>query len=51
MSKITKVLFMFVFALGISACVTPPMEVEKVAACVFPDSARRGSPVGVRWPR
>lgn len=38
MSKITKALFALVFTLGISACVTPPIEVEKVAACVFPDS-------------
>lgn len=38
MFKITNVLFMSVFALGISACTTPPVEVEKVAACVFPDS-------------
>ena len=38
MSKITKALFALVFALGISACVTPPIEVEKMAACVFPDS-------------
>jgi hypothetical protein len=39
MFKITNVFFMFVFALGISACTTPtPVEVEKVAACVFPDS-------------
>ena len=38
MSKITNVLFMFVFALGVSGCATPPVEVEKVAACAFPDS-------------
>ncbi len=38
MFKVTNVLFMFVIALGISACATPPVEVEKVAACVFPDS-------------
>lgn len=38
MSKITKALFGLVITLGISACVTPPLEVEKVAACVFPDS-------------
>lgn len=38
MSKITKASLALVFTLGISACVTPPVEVEKVAACVFPDS-------------
>lgn len=39
MSKITKTLSMLVFALCISACATPPVVVvEKVAACVFPES-------------
>lgn len=38
MFKVPNVLFILVFALGISACATPRVEVEKVAACVFPDS-------------
>ena len=38
MSKVTNVLFMFIFALGVSGCATPPVEVVKVAACTFPDS-------------
>ncbi|OIR18197.1 hypothetical protein GALL_15240 [mine drainage metagenome] len=38
MSKVTKVLFMFCIGLGVTACSTPAAKVEKMAACVFPDS-------------
>lgn len=38
MSKIAKMLFMFAVGLGIVACSTPPAKVEKMAACMFPDS-------------
>lgn len=38
MSKLTYVLLSTVIALGVSACVTAPAKVEKVAECVFPGS-------------
>jgi ABC-type branched-subunit amino acid transport system substrate-binding protein len=38
MTRITNMLLLSILALGVSACATPPVEVEKVAACAFPES-------------